>query len=187
MRLCCQQFRRHRSAALSSTTWRSGHDGLPAGKPYASPSMAAPPESCPPEPSRPGGLSSPSLLPYLAYLQTRWQAGCSNILQLHREIAELGYLGSRSLMYRALVPWRGPRPPPQADAGSRRRGGRPRRAKRLSLRWLCLRPPHQLDHEEQKALQLALEEDERLAAGYRLLQRFRRLIARRGIRDLTPG
>jgi hypothetical protein len=33
-------------------------------------------------------------------------------------------------------------------------------------------------------LQLALEEDERLAAGYRLLQRFRRLITRRGIRDL---
>jgi len=149
-----------------------------------SPSMAAPPESCPPEPSRPGGLSSPSLLPYLAYLQTRWQAGCSNILQLHREIAELGYLGSRSLMYRALVPWRGPRPPPEVGVGSRRRGGRPRRAKRFSLRWLCLRPPHQLDHEEQKALQLALEEDERLAAGYRLLQRFRRLITRRGIRDL---
>src|SRR5258708_6857547 len=35
-----------------------------------SPSMAAPPESCPPEPSRPGGLSSPLLLPYLAYLRT---------------------------------------------------------------------------------------------------------------------
>jgi hypothetical protein len=34
------------------------------------------------------------------------------------------------------------------------------------------------------ALQIALEEDERLAIGYRLLQRFRRLIARRGIRDL---
>jgi hypothetical protein len=33
-------------------------------------------------------------------------------------------------------------------------------------------------------LQLALEEDERLAVGYRLLQRFHRLIARRGIRDV---
>jgi transposase len=142
------------------------------------------PQSCPPEPSQPGSLSSPSLLPYLAYLQTRWQAGCSNILQLHREIAGLGYTGSRSLMYRALVPWRGPRPPPQADVSSHRRGGRPRRVKRFSLRWLCLRPPHQLDSEEQEALQRALEEDERLAVGYRLLQRFRRLIARRGIRDL---
>lgn len=148
------------------------------------PSTADLPESCPPQPSRPGGLSSPSLLPYLVYLQTRWQAGCSNILQLHREIAELGYTGSRSLMYRALVPWRGPRPPPEAGVGSRRRGGRPQRVKRFSLRWLCLRPPHQLDREEQGALQIALEEDERLAVGYRLLQRFRRLIARRGIHDL---
>src|SRR5258708_1206830 len=144
-----------------------------------SPSTAAPPESCPPEPSRPGALISPPLLPYLAYLQTRWQAGCSNILQLHREIAEPGYLGSRSLMYRALVPWRGPRPPPEVGVGSRRRGGRPRRAKRFSLRWLCLRPPHQLDHAEQKALQLALQEDERLAPGSRRLQPFRRLATRR--------
>src|SRR3981081_3373655 len=142
------------------------------------------PESCPPQPSRPGGLSSPSLLPYLVYLQTRWQAGCSNILQLHREIAELGYTGSRSLMYRALVPWRGPRPPPQAGVGSRRRGGVRRRPNRFTLPWLCLRPPQQLDREEQEALQIALEEDERLALGYRLLQRFRRLIGRRGIRHL---
>lgn len=137
-----------------------------------------------PEPPPPGRLSSPSLLPYLAYLQDRWQAGCSNILQLHREIAELGYTGSRSLMYRALVPWRGPRPLPQGDAGSRGRGGRPRRRERFSLRWLCLRPPQQLDYEEYTALQIALEEDDRLAAGYRLLQRFRGLIARRSIRDL---
>src|SRR5207237_2879545 len=97
------------------------------------PSITAPPESCPSEPSRPGGFRSPSLLPYLEYLQVRWQAGCSNILQLHREIAELGYTGSRSLMYRALVPWRGPRPPPQTGAGSPRRGGRPRQVKWFSL------------------------------------------------------
>lgn len=148
------------------------------------PSIAALPDSYSPEPTPPGSLSSPSLLPHLAYLRTRWQAGCTNILQLHREITELGYTGSRSLMYRALVPWRGPRPPPQSDAGSRRHGGRPRRLKRFSLRWLCLRPPQQLDHEEYTALQTALEDDDRLAAGYHLLQRFRGLIARRGIRDL---
>src|SRR5262249_9159715 len=121
---------------------------------------------------------------YLDYLRNRWQEGCTNILQLHREITELGYTGSRSLMYRALVPWRGPRPPPQHAASSRRHGGRPRRLKRLGFRWLCLRPPHQLNHEEHDALQRALEEGERIATGYRLLQRFRGLIARRGIRDL---
>jgi transposase len=148
------------------------------------PAITTPFESYPSEPHPPGDLSSPSLLPYLAYLQDRWQAGCSNILQLHREITELGYTGSRSLMYRALVPWRGPRPPPHSDAGSRRHGGRPQRPKRISLRWLCLRPPYQLNPEEQDALQNVLEEDEPLACGYRLLQRFRGLIAQRGIRDL---
>src|SRR5258708_21250663 len=117
-----------------------------------SPSMAAPLESCPPEPSQPGGLSSPSLLPYLAYLQTRWQAGCSNILQLHREIAELGYTGSRSLMYRALVPWRGPRPPPEAGGGAPRRGGGARRGQRVNPRWVCLRPPPPIHPQENKAL-----------------------------------
>ena len=52
------------------------------------PSIADLPESYPPEPSPPGSLSSPSLLPHLAYLRTRWQAGCTNILQLHREITD---------------------------------------------------------------------------------------------------
>jgi transposase len=47
-----------------------------------------------------------------------------------------------------------------------------------------LRPPDQLDHNERQALQEILDGDERLASGYDLLQRFRRLIARRSVRDL---
>jgi transposase len=56
--------------------------------------------------------------------------------------------------------------------------------KRINVRWLCLRPPDQLDKDERKALEEILAEDERLDAGYTLLQRFRRLIARRNVRDL---
>lgn len=56
--------------------------------------------------------------------------------------------------------------------------------KRVNLRWLCLRPPSQLQPHECDALQDVLNEDERLAAGYELLQRFRRLINRRSVRDL---
>src|SRR5262249_39577797 len=78
----------------------------------------------PPERPRPGGLTSPSLQPYCRYLEARWQDGCSNIAQLHREVEALGYQGSRSLLYRVLVPWRGPRPPPDPATGRRR----PRRA-----------------------------------------------------------
>jgi Transposase len=54
------------------------------------------------------------------------------------------------------------------------------------VRWLCLRPLDQLKQHELDALEDILEDDERLANGYELLQRFRRLIARRNVRDLDP-
>jgi transposase len=52
------------------------------------------------------------------------------------------------------------------------------------VRWLFLRPPDQLEQYELDALRDILEGDEQLALGYALLQRFRRLIARRSVRDL---
>jgi transposase len=111
------------------------------------------------------------------YLQGRWQAGCDNVAQLNRELDAQGYAGSYSLLMQALQPWRGPRPPPEPGRG------RPR-VKRVNVRWLCLRPPEQLDHDECNALDEILLGDERLNAGYTLLQRFRRLIVRRSVRDL---
>jgi transposase len=126
-------------------------------------------------------LSSPTLQPFVAYLQGRWQAGCTNVAQLKRELDAQGYHGSYSLLMQALSPWRDPRPPPNPT--SRRRCGRPR-VKRVNVRWLCLRPPEQLEPYECDALHDILNDDERLAAGYELLQRFRRLIARRSVRDL---
>jgi transposase len=126
-------------------------------------------------------LSSPTLQPFVEYLQGRWQAGCTNVAQLQRELDAQGYEGSYSLLMQALQPWRGPRPPPEPGRGRRR--GRPR-VKRVNIRWLCLRPPDQLDHDECNALDEVLVDDERLNAGYQLLQRFRRLIVRRSVRDL---
>jgi transposase len=52
------------------------------------------------------------------------------------------------------------------------------------VRWLCLRPPNQLEPHEHDALEDIPADDDRLAAGYDLLQRFRRLVARRCVRDL---
>ncbi|HLJ67531.1 MAG TPA: ISL3 family transposase [Chloroflexota bacterium] len=126
---------------------------------------------------RPGGLTSPSLQPYVSYLQDRWQQGCHNITQLFREIGEQGYPGRRSLLYTALHGWRGPRPPPK----ERRRC----KMQRFSVRWLCLRPPDQLKSEESLALQQILEEDTRLATGYDLLQRFRALLTERDVAALA--
>jgi transposase len=140
------------------------------------------PRNRPPERPRPRGLSSPTLQPFVAYLEGRWQAGCTNVAQLKRELDAQGYRGSYSLMMQALSQWRDPRPPP--DPTSRRRRGRPR-VKRVNVRWLCLRPPNQLEPRECDALQEILNEDEQLAAGYDLLQRFRRLINRRSVRDLV--
>lgn len=99
----------------------------------------------------------------------RWQQGCHNTSQLYREIVVQGYGGSRSLMARALLPWRPARPPP-ADR---------RRHRHAAVRWLCLRPPERLDAAEQEALAHVLASDEEVARGYALLQRFRTVIASR--------
>jgi len=120
-------------------------------------------------PPRPGGLRSPLLQPYVIYLQDRWQAGCHNVSQLFREIRAQGYPGSRTLLDQATRPWCPPRPP---------RGSRPKH-RRLSARWLCLRPPEQLKDYERQALEQLLVDDSELAAGYQLLQRFRKLVATR--------
>jgi transposase len=123
---------------------------------------------------RPGGLRSPSLQPYVNYLQDRWQDGCHNIRQLRREIAAQGYTGSYSLLNQALRPWRPPREPPQARQQRRR----------LSVRWLCLRPPDQLKEHEQTALHELLREEHELALAHDLLQRFRALITDRDVANL---
>jgi transposase len=52
------------------------------------------------------------------------------------------------------------------------------------VRWLCLRPPDQLADYERQALDQLLTDDPELATGYRLLQRFRQLIATRDQRAL---
>jgi transposase len=120
---------------------------------------------------RPGGLRSPALQPYLTYLQDRWQAGCHNVAQLFRELVGRGYPGSRSLLQQAISSWRPPR--------RRRQPEERKQTRRLSVRWLCLRPPDQLDVEEQAALKTLLAEDPELATGYDLLRRFRSLVADR--------
>jgi transposase len=130
---------------------------------------------------RPGGLSSPTLAPYVSYLQDRWQQGCTNVSRLCREITAMGYGGSRSLLAQAVQPWRGPRPP-------KRPKGKPGRAERLrrrtSVRWICLKPPDKLKEDEQALLERLLAQDHGLALGYDLLQRFRQLLRERDLSAL---
>lgn len=110
-------------------------------------------------------LESPSLQPYVTYLQERWLSGCSNAIQLTSEIREKGYSGSRSLVAQALRPWR----EPKRDRKQRRV------ERRLSLRWLCLKPPAQLSTGEREVLERLLDADEMLARGHEMLQSFRKV------------
>lgn len=76
-------------------------------------------------------------------------------------------------MSQSLQPWRGPRPP-RAERGHLRR-----LISRSSLRWLCLRPPDQLKPDERRLLDKLLARDAELSLGYRLLNRFREIVAKR--------
>src|SRR6185503_18265449 len=92
------------------------------------------PRNRPAERPRPSGQTSPTLQPFANYLQGRWQAGCTNVAQLERELRAQGYQGSYSLLMQAIQPWRGPRPPTEPGRGHRRQ----RHVKRVNVRWLCL-------------------------------------------------
>ncbi len=135
-----------------------------------------------PRPPRPSGLSSPSLQPFVAYLQDRWQDGCHNVSQLPRELEAQGCTTSRSLLREALRAWLTP-----TEFGARmRHPRRPRtRTRRMNTRWLCLRPPEQLDEEERNALQRLLDEDPPLATAHALMQRFRRVVRDRDLAGLN--
>jgi transposase len=124
---------------------------------------------------RPAGFQSPTLQPFVPYLQDRWQAGCHNARLLYRELVARGCTASYSLLQQALRGWRPPRPP---------RGGKQRPRRRLSLRWLCLRPPEQLRADEQAVLTQALAADADLARGYDLLQQCRAVIRTRDVAAL---
>lgn len=127
---------------------------------------------------RPGGLSSPTLAPYVSYLQDRWQEGCTNASGLFQEIKPQGYRGSLTLLIAALRPWRGPKPPKKERRRARQL------IRRTSMRWICLEPPEKLKADERVLLDKLLAQDNALAHGYELLQHFRSLMKERDLNAL---
>jgi transposase len=140
----------------------------------------APPRNRP-RPPRPSGLSSPSLQLFVPYLQDRWQNGCHNVSQLHRELEAQGCTTSRSLLREALRAWLKPE---ELRAHKRHPRQQRSRMRRLNTRWLCLRPPDQLDDDERAALQRVLDEDPPLASAHELMQRFRQVVHDRDLPGL---
>jgi transposase len=115
------------------------------------------------------------------YLQDRWRDGCHNVSQLHRELEAQGCTTSRSLLRETLRTWLTP-----DELRARRRHPRKQRSRtrRMNTRWLCLRPPEQLDEEERAALHRVLDEDLPLATAHALMQRFRQVVRDRDLLGL---
>lgn len=141
---------------------------------------AAPPQNVVIHP-RPGGITSPKLAPYTAYVQRRRQAGCTNGSQLFRDVQEQGYTGSIVLLLEAIRSWRPPKLPKPLRHRSSRRRPDPR-----TRRFMLLRPPEQLDADERAALDLLLTADATLAKAHELAHRFRKLLRERDLDGFHP-
>ena len=76
------------------------------------------------------------------YLHQRWNSGCTNIGQLHREITAQGYRGSYGTVYAYLRPFKGLAAPPAVPA--------PPKVRHITS-WI-LRDPATLDDDEQASL-----------------------------------
>jgi transposase len=135
------------------------------------------PERAPRAP-RPGILT-----PYEPYLRQRWSAGCQNAHLLFQEIQAKGFPGSASYVRHVLARWR----PEPSKPG--RKGKNPTRSptvpptiRPLSPRqasWLLVRPPPDLDAEEQTYLEQLCRLAPDIAAVYHLAQEFRRMVRER--------
>lgn len=114
--------------------------------------------------------------PYARYVLIRWEQGCTNGLQIYREIKELGYPGSEKAMYRFLVPLRkkvriiqkaeSPQAPLQDFSAK-------------EAVWLFVRDSEKLDEKEQTTLAAICQASETAKTMYQLVQEFRHLLHHR--------
>lgn len=109
--------------------------------------------------------------PYRDYLIRRWSEGCQNAAALYREITELGYTGSQTLVKDFV-------------ATLRRRSHveplvRYRRLPAAKLRKLFTQPPEKLNETEHQWLELLLNASDAAREAYSFFQEFRALLTNR--------
>ena len=134
----------------------------------------------PPLPT-PRPLRASLLDPYEDYLLERWSQGEHNAAQLHREIGERGYPGSKSLV-KAYV---GHLRTTTADGSPAR--SRKERAKAISpraLRWLLTRKREKLEKDDQARLDQLLNLSPEVQTVYALLQAFLSMVRERKHQEL---
>ncbi len=111
--------------------------------------------------------------PYASYVLIRWEQGCTNGLQIYREIKEQGYRGTEKTVYRFLVPLRRnsqviqkaavPHVPLQDFSAK-------------DAVWLFVRERAKLDEKEQATLTAICEASETARTTYQLVQEFRDML-----------
>ena len=111
--------------------------------------------------------------PYARYVLSRWEQGCTNGLQIYREIKEQGYPGTDREVYRFLVPLRRnqriiqkavvPHAPLQDFSAK-------------YAVWLFMRGPAKLDEKEQATLTAICQASETARTTYQLVQEFRNML-----------
>ena len=134
--------------------------------------------TCPQYPGRP--VRSGKMIPWLPYLEQRWQGGCTNATQLWREIVAQGFNSGRGLVGRWAARQRELLPAPsrhhrqQPDQVTpplvRLTNPPPWSAHRAS--WLLMKDQAQMDEVEQGALTRMVTTDLQVAAARSLAERF---------------
>jgi transposase len=126
----------------------------------------------------------PSLLdPYLQHMRSRWEGGCWNGYQLLREIRELGYKGSRSIVSDQVTRWRRESRSSVGGQDSGSGGVAPtQRSQSVSPRqvhYLLLRQPDKLKREELEFLERLLEASPEARTPHAYSHRFLEIVRER--------
>ena len=116
---------------------------------------------------------STRLTPYLPYLRQRWEEGCHNARQLHRELVIRGYQGAETRVRDVVHPWRTKHSPSVR-----------RRRSTAALHWLVLKPLNQLSDADRQELLSFLEANPQLARGHQLKESFRQIVAQGDLEGL---
>ena len=116
------------------------------------------------------------ITPFVDYLQKRWEEGCHNAAQIHREICRLGFRGNAVTVGRYLRKWR--EKVPEAMRKVRLLPDFPSPSPRQVSWWLFL-DDDRLEKQEKEYVQALTQLDPEIETLRRLTQEFRQLVKER--------
>src|SRR5262249_33595645 len=117
--------------------------------------------------------------PHLKEVTERWEAGCHNIAQLHRDLVAAGHTLTYRSVYRQLVRFL---PEGRKHAASPDQLPRAPRLARQAV-FLFLRHPEELEAEEEEAIALLRSLHAEVDQTYELVQQFTQMLReRQGVR-----